>query len=87
MMFVPVWVIFLFTGLIMAVFAVTWGIRSRQFDDQQRARFLPLVGMDRKETDTGAASSHRAERAAVWVLVAVGIAAMLSALILTIRHI
>ena len=87
-MFVPVWVIFLFTGLVMAVFAVTWGIRSRQFDDQQRARFLPLVGMDRGEIDTGAAaSSHRAERAAVWILVAIGVAAMLSALVLTIRHI
>ena len=85
-MFVPVWIVFLFTGLVMAVFAVTWGIRSRQFDDQQRARFLPLVGMAQRDAEAGA-SSHRAELAAVWILVGVGVAAMLSALILTLRHI
>ena len=85
-MFVPVWIIFLFTGLVMAIFAVTWGIRSRQFDDQQRARFLPLVGMGQGDAPTRSAS-HRAERVAIWTLMGVGVAAMLSALILTIRHI
>lgn len=44
-MFVPLWMIFLLSGTVMAVGAVSWAIRSRQFDEQERARFLPLMGL------------------------------------------
>ncbi len=43
--FVHLWLIFLSTGSAMAVFAVVWAIRRRQFDDQDRARYLPLVDL------------------------------------------
>ena len=85
-MFVPVWIIFLFTGLLMAIFAVGWGIRSKQFDDQQRARFLPLTGLSRRDLDAGPERAHRAELAAIWMLVAVGLCALLSGLITALRH-
>ena len=41
-MFVPLWMVFLISGTLMAVLAVLWAISSHQFDDQERARFLPL---------------------------------------------
>lgn len=85
-MFIPVWIIFLFTGLLMAVFAVSWGIRSRQFDDQQRARFLPLAGLSKEEMNKLPAKAHRAETAAVIVLCVVGFSALLSGLITALRH-
>jgi len=34
--------IYLITGSIFAVFVITWALRTRQFDDQERARFLAL---------------------------------------------
>ena len=44
-MFVPVWVIFLASGTLMAVLAIVWAIRSDQFEEQDRARYLPLAGL------------------------------------------
>ena len=85
-MFVPVWIVFLVTGLVMAVFAVTWGIRAKQFDDQQRARFLPLAGLSKDEIDRGPIKPHRAETAAVIALCVVGFSALLSGLFTALRH-
>jgi len=48
-MFVPFWLIFLVTGLGMAVAVLFWSIRNRQFEDQDRARFLPLMGLSESE--------------------------------------
>ncbi|RJO64535.1 MAG: cbb3-type cytochrome oxidase assembly protein CcoS [Myxococcales bacterium] len=48
-MFVPLWLIFLTTGAIMAVLALIWSIRTRQFEDQDRARWLPLAGLTSEE--------------------------------------
>jgi nitrogen fixation-related uncharacterized protein len=48
-MFIPLWLIFLTSGTIMAVITVVWGIRHRQFDDQERARYLPLAGLTAEE--------------------------------------
>lgn len=44
-MFVAFWLIFLVSGLAMAVATIVWGIRGRQFEDQDRARYLPLVDL------------------------------------------
>ena len=48
-MFVPVWMIFLASGTLMAVLAIVWAIRSDQFEEQDRARYLPLVGLSASE--------------------------------------
>lgn len=85
-MFVPLWIIFLATGLIMAVFSVAWGIRGKQFDDQDRARFLPLVDMPRHEMTRSAAKVFKAEHAAVAVMLFVGIATIGAGLFFTLRH-
>ena len=48
-MFLPVWMIFLASGTLMAVIAIVWAIRSDQFEEQDRARYLPLVGLSANE--------------------------------------
>jgi nitrogen fixation-related uncharacterized protein len=48
-MFVPAWLIFLASGTAMAVLFVLWAIRTDQFEEQDRARYLPLVGLSAKE--------------------------------------
>jgi hypothetical protein len=84
-MFVPFWLIFLATGLVMAVFAVVWGIRTSQFDNQDRARFIPLFGLNENELSKEA-PRHRADYVAVMVLVGVGMSAMGAGLFLALRH-
>ena len=83
-MFVPLWLIFLVSGLSMAVLTVVWAIRSRQFEDQGRARFLPLAGLSAKECEARPRRSHRAEIAGVWALLLVGSAAIGACLLLTV---
>ena len=85
-MFVPVWMIFLTTGLIMAVVAVVWGIRTSQFDNQNRARFIPLSGLDQGEIPAGDPKAHRLEYAALALLVGVGMSALGAGLFLALRH-
>ena len=88
-MFVPVWMIFLTTGLIMAAVAVVWGIRTRQFDSQDRARYIPLVGLDTDEIQTDgnkAKATHRINYLALYLLVGVGMSAILAGLFMALRH-
>lgn len=85
-MFVPLWVIFLSTGLIMAVVTVLWASRSRQFEDQHRARFIPLAGLSAEEIAYQPDKNFRAERVGVFALLLVGLAALLAGLMLAIRH-
>ena len=83
-MFVPLWAIFLVTGLTMAVITVVWAIRTRQFEEQKRARFIPLAGMSEAELVAPAERSHRAEKIGVMALVVVGGAAIGACLLLTV---
>ena len=85
-MFVPFWIIFLASGLIMAIFSVAWGIRTRQFDDQERARFLPLAGLPRSEIERRPLKVFRAEHAAIGVMLLIGIATLAAGLFFTLRH-
>lgn len=85
-MFVPLWLIFLSSGLIMAVFTVHWASRTRQFEDQHRARYLPLVGLSREEMLYTPKKNFRAERVGLWTLLTVGLAALLAGLFLALKH-
>ena len=85
-MFVPFWIIFLASGLIMAVLSVAWGIRSRQFDDQDRARFLPLADLPREEMTRAPVKAFKAEYAAICVVLLMGIATVGAGLFFTLRH-
>jgi nitrogen fixation-related uncharacterized protein len=85
-MFVPLWLIFLVSGLAMSIFAVVWGIRSRQFEDQDRARYLPLVGLTSEELAAQPKDTHRVDYAAMCAMLAVGLAALCAGFILALRH-
>lgn len=51
-MFVTVWLAFLASGVAMAIIAIVWAVRSRQFEDQDRARYLPLAGLSDQELNS-----------------------------------
>jgi nitrogen fixation-related uncharacterized protein len=85
-MFVPFWLIFVTTGLAMSVFTVVWAIRSRQFDDQQRARFIPLAGMTAAELEGKPLRSHRAEYVAVCFMLVMGMLTIVAGFALAMRH-
>ena len=85
-MFIPLWLIFLASGLIMAVFAVVWGMRTKQFEDQDRARYLPLAGLTADELKAKPGATYRAEYAAMCAMLAVGFVALCAGLILALRH-
>ena len=85
-MFVPLWLVFLLSGLIMAVYTIVWGIRSRQFEDQDRARFLPLVDLTADDFAEPRKLGHRAEYIAVCAMLASGILALGAGLLLALRH-
>jgi nitrogen fixation-related uncharacterized protein len=48
-MFVPVWLVFLASGTVMAIVTLVWSIRNHQFEDQERARYLPLADLSAEE--------------------------------------
>lgn len=48
-MFVPLWLFFLGSGTIMAIGVLVWAVRYHQFEDQDRARYLPLVDLTEEE--------------------------------------
>ena len=48
-MFIPTWLIFLFSGVLMTLLTLVWAVRTGQFEEQDRARFLPLHGLSPAE--------------------------------------
>jgi hypothetical protein len=85
-MFVSVWLVFLASGLIMAVFTAVWAARTRQFDDQHRARFIPLNGLTAEELDHKPNGSFRAEYVGLWALLVTGLGALAAGLLLALSH-
>jgi hypothetical protein len=41
-MYYPYFISYILIGLLLSVAALTWALKSGQFKEQQRARFLPL---------------------------------------------
>ncbi len=82
-MFVSMWVVFLLSGLVMAIVTIVWAIRSKQFDDQQRARFLPLTGLTGRELAAAPKKRHRAEIVGIWSMLIIGVSALGACLVLT----
>ena len=85
-MFIPLWLIFFGSGLIMAVLIIVWGIGSGQFDDQQRARFLPLVGLTSEEMKVKPVKKRLADSLGMLSIMVLGVGAICAALLMTIRH-
>ncbi len=84
-MFVPLWLIFLTTGTIMAIVAVVGGIRHRQFDDQERARYLPLAGLTAEEMSRQPPIRRGASFWALMVIFLTGLVVMTMTIITVVR--
>jgi cbb3-type cytochrome oxidase maturation protein len=81
-MFIPLWLTFVASGTVMAVFTLMWAIRSRQFDDQDRARYIPLQGLSAAELAAPAPPRRRAGRMGIALIVVSGGLAILATLAL-----
>jgi cbb3-type cytochrome oxidase maturation protein len=81
-MFIPLWLTFLASGTVMAVFTLMWAIRSRQFDDQDRARYIPLQGLSAAELSAPVPPRRRAGRVGIALIVVSGGLAILATLAL-----
>jgi nitrogen fixation-related uncharacterized protein len=85
-MFFIGWIALTATGIIASIVVFIWAIRTGQFSDQGRARYLPLAdGVTHAEDDHQPA--RRAESYAMIVIIAIGLAAMISAVIMTILRV
>ena len=86
-MFIPFWLIFLLSGTLLAVVTIVWAIRSRQFDDQDRARYLPLIGLEPADYEPRRQSRRRGPGYYVTaVLVFSGMAVIWATLFLVAGH-
>ena len=86
-MFIPVWLIFLFTGTVMAVAFLVWSIRSHQYDDQDRARYLPLNTLEPEELADQPPVRHGAGFYGILTILILGIGSVLLTLLVVLKHI
>ena len=45
-MFINLWILFGSFGIIFSILLFIWAVKKGQFEDQERARFLPLKDID-----------------------------------------
>jgi nitrogen fixation-related uncharacterized protein len=85
--FVPLWLFFLATGTLMALLTLLWAVRTRQFDDQHRARYIPLHDLSPDELRAAPAASRIAGRVALLAVVLSGALAIAAALAVVLKHV
>ncbi len=73
-MYFPYFIAYISIGLIVSLVVFFWAMKTGQFQDQQRARFLPLRD-DAGAAPVKASRAHRAEVYGLFFLVAAGLAA------------
>ena len=84
-MFYLEWIFLVVSGLAVSFLVFFWGMKTGQFTDQGRARYLPLTG----EMPPSPLKNPAKLSTEVYVLlfvIGLGLAAMLAAIILTLVH-
>jgi cbb3-type cytochrome oxidase maturation protein len=81
------WLFLVYISLIISLVAFLWGLRSGQFSDQERARYLPL-GKDLLVQPIVAAPrrKQKVHSAALLVVIILGLSAFATALALSIHY-
>lgn len=81
------WLLLVTISLCVSLAAFVWGLRSGQFSDQDRARYLPL-GKDLLVQPIVAATrrKQKAHSAALLIVVIIGLSAFATALVMSIHH-
>ncbi len=73
-MYFPYFVAYITIGLAISLLMFFWALRNGQFQDQQRARFLPLRG-DEQAPPVKATRAHRLEVYGLFFLALAGLSA------------
>ena len=79
-MYYPYFISYMLAGLAIALVVFAWALKSGQFRDQQRARFLPLYDAPR-QSPVKASRTSRIEVYALFTLVIVGLCASFAVVI------
>ncbi len=81
------WLCLVIMSLFVSLVAFIWGLRSGQFSDQDRARYLPL-GSDLLSQPVLVASrrKQRANLTALLVIITIAVVAFATALFLSVSH-
>ncbi|GAB4298289.1 MAG: hypothetical protein Kow0090_13680 [Myxococcota bacterium] len=85
-MFVSLWLIFLTSGLLLATATLLWSLKTNQFEEQERARYLPLVGLSREELAQAPPIKRGAAFYGIMLIFAGGALAIGMTLVVVIRH-
>ena len=80
-MYYPYFVAYMAAGFVIGLVLLIWALKTGQFSDQERARFLPLEEEPETPTDR-TTRSRRTEIVALGVLVCAGLAASAMVLLL-----
>ena len=73
-MYFPYFIAYIAIGFAITLVVLFWAIRNGQFQDQQRARFLPLE----KEHETGGIKASRWKRYEIYLLFFLACAGLIS---------
>lgn len=84
-MYFPYFVSYILIGLVIGLAFFFWAVKNRQFQDQQRARFLPLANDD-DLAPVKASRIGRLETIALACLACGGLAASAAVLIFSLIH-
>jgi nitrogen fixation-related uncharacterized protein len=85
-MFIPIWLIFFASGMIMAICTVAWGIKTRQFEDQDRARYLSMADLSKNDLDHPPPVHKGAVFYGLIATIILGVFILLTSLIIVLRE-
>jgi cbb3-type cytochrome oxidase maturation protein len=71
-MYYPYFILYMAAGLIISLAVFFWALKSGQFNDQQRARYLPLKDLPEPQAE-GKPGPGRLEFYSLWILAGVGL--------------
>lgn len=79
-MYFPYFIAYMLTGFVISLLVLWWALKNGQFQDQQRARFLPLED-EPASTVVKISKFNRYEALALILLIAAGLAATAAVLV------
>jgi len=79
-MYYPYFISYMLAGVFIALVVFAWALKHGQFQDQQRARFLPLYGAPKRAT-VKASKVSRIEVFSLFALAIIGLCASFSTVI------
>jgi cbb3-type cytochrome oxidase maturation protein len=79
-MYYPYFISYMLAGLAIALVVFAWALKHNQFQDQRRARFLPLFDAPQQK-NTPASRINRIEAIALWSLICLGVCVSLAVVV------